>query len=336
MTERTINDLKELQALPLNIKVAMSCSRIRSWVNEFGEDGVYISFSGGKDSTVLMDLVRNVCGYKVRAMFVDVPTQYPELKEFVKTFPDVDIVKPKISFVEVCKKYGFPLVSKEVSQVVEEARKAKQKGKLFEERIQKLSGEYIDPKTGELSPYNCPKWKFLLDAPFDVSTRCCAAMKKEPAHRYTKETGRKRMTAMMAEESRRRTSAWIKQGCNAFDANEPSSMPMAFWTENDVLEYIYTNKLPICSVYGEVIPKGGQLTFDIEGVGKYETTGCKRTGCMLCGFGCHLEKSPNRFEMLRETHPSMHKLFDACKNNGVTYREAIEWINEHGNLNIKI
>lgn len=333
MAIHTLSELKMLQALPLDIKVAMSCTRVRSWINEFGEDGVYISFSGGKDSTVLMDLVRNQCGYKnVPAMFVDVPTQYPELKQFVKTFENVDIVKPKISFVEVCKKYGFPLISKEVSLYAEYARKY-QKGKV-------KATQYIDRFNGAgryaNSRYSIENWRFLLDADFEISAQCCAVMKKAPAKKYAKETGRKSMTGEMAAESQRRTSQWIIHGCNAFDSKEPVSHPMAFWTENDVLEYIYKNKLKICSVYGEIVPKNGQLAFDIDGVQEYETTGCKRTGCMLCGFGCHLEKSPNRFEMLKQTHTGMYKLLDTCKNNGVTFREAIEWCNEHGNLNIKL
>lgn len=66
-----------------------------------------------------------------------------------------------------------------------------------------------------------------------------------------------------------------------------------------------------------------------------KTTGCKRTGCVLCGFGCHLEKEPNRFQMLKETHPKFHNLLYILKNNGVTYAEAIDWVNEHGNMNIK-
>lgn len=119
----TVKDLQYFQAMPLKMKMDLSRNRIREWINRFGEDGCYISFSGGKDSTVLLDLVRNYCGYKnVPAMFVDVPTQYPELKEFVQTFDNVDIVKPKISFAEVCEKYGFPLISKEVSECVEGAR----------------------------------------------------------------------------------------------------------------------------------------------------------------------------------------------------------------------
>ena len=121
---RTLQDLQEKQALPLDLKIRLTKDRVRAWINEFGEDGVYISFSGGKDSTVLLDMVRNEFGYKnVKAMFVDVPTQYPELRQFVKTFDNVDIVTPKINFFQVCEKYGFPLFSKEISECVQGARK---------------------------------------------------------------------------------------------------------------------------------------------------------------------------------------------------------------------
>lgn len=120
----TLAELQEKQALPLDLKIRLTKDRVRAWINEYGEDGVYISFSGGKDSTVLLDLVRNEFGYKnVPACFVDVPTQYPELRSFVKTFDNVDIVTPKINFFQVCEKYGFPLFSKEISESVEGARK---------------------------------------------------------------------------------------------------------------------------------------------------------------------------------------------------------------------
>jgi len=120
----TLDELREKQALPLDLKIRLTRTRVRAWIHEYGEDKVYVSFSGGKDSTVLLDLVRNEFGYKnVKAMFVDVPTQYPELRKFVKTFDNVDIVKPKTNFFEVCSKYGFPLISKETSNCVYGARK---------------------------------------------------------------------------------------------------------------------------------------------------------------------------------------------------------------------
>lgn len=124
MAKHTMQELYQWQALPLNIKVRMTAERIRNWVNEFGEDGVYLSFSAGKDSTVLGHIIREVCGYKnIPFVFVDVPTQYPELKEFAETFDNLVILKPKISFVEVCEKYGFPLISKEISEKAMYSRK---------------------------------------------------------------------------------------------------------------------------------------------------------------------------------------------------------------------
>ena len=113
-----------MQSMSLNDKIRMTKYRIKEWVNTYGEDGVYVSFSGGKDSTVLADIVRNVCGYKnIPLVFVDVPTQYPELKQFAMTFDNLVILKPKISFAEVCEKYGFPLISKEISEKAMYSRK---------------------------------------------------------------------------------------------------------------------------------------------------------------------------------------------------------------------
>lgn len=188
----------------------------------------------------------------------------------------------------------------------------------------------------------------MIDAPFNVSSKCCDIMKKKPAHDYQKRTGRKCITAEMASESMLRTQSWLKNGCNGFNLKTPKSMPMAFWTEQDILLYIKEKNLPICSVYGEIVDDyeaigqiEGQMTisdldmfdteiFDAERP-PLKTTGCQRTGCVLCGFGCHLEKRPNRFELLKETHPKMYGLIDKIENNGYTMREAINWINNHSN-----
>ena len=192
--------------------------------------------------------------------------------------------------------------------------------------------------------FNYSNYIFFVKAPFMISNRCCDVMKKSPMHQYQKRTGRNPMTAVMASESRLRAQKWLQHGCNGFDMKSPISMPMAFWTEQDVLLYIYQNHIPICSVYGDVIKDTeveGQLDFEDLGIFDLgipvlKTTGCDRTGCVFCGFGCHLEKpGQGRFERLKETHPGMYKLLDIAKNNGLTMREAIDWTNEHGNLDIR-
>jgi 3'-phosphoadenosine 5'-phosphosulfate sulfotransferase (PAPS reductase)/FAD synthetase len=217
----------------------------------------------------------------------------------------------------------------------------------------RLNGDLKD-KYGRKSIYNKERYKFLLDAPFNVSAKCCDVMKKKPLKKYGKETGRKPILATMAAESRLRAQKWLQHGCNAFDTTTPKSQPMSFWTEQDVLLYIKMNHLPICSVYGDVVEDiegteqvRGQMTFsDMEGYEHMElfdakrlplmTTGCKRTGCMFCGYGCHLDKSPSRFEMMKQTHPKQYEyIMKPVSEGGLGYKEVIEWINEHGNMNIR-
>ena len=200
--------------------------------------------------------------------------------------------------------------------------------------------------SSDRSAYSQERYKFFLEAPFEISNKCCNVMKKNPMHRYYRQTGRKPILATMASESRLRTQAWLKNGCNGFDLTIPTSTPMSFWTEQDVLLYIKENNLPICSVYGDVVIDysamgqcENQMSFADYGIFDNErpllkTTGCARTGCVLCAFGAHLEKD-SRFLMLKDTHPRLHNLLYVLKNNGVTYAEAIDWVNEHGNLNIK-
>ena len=119
---RTIEDLRQMQSLPLSLKVSLTKSRLRQWVNEYGEDGVYVSFSGGKDSTVLLHIAREMYP-NLRGCFVNTGLEYPEIVEFVKTFDNIDIIKPKMNFKKVIEKYGYPFISKEVAECVYGAKR---------------------------------------------------------------------------------------------------------------------------------------------------------------------------------------------------------------------
>lgn len=122
MAKHTITDLYQMQALPLSAKIRMTENRIREWVDEYGVDGVYVSFSGGKDSTVLLHMARTIFP-SVKAVFVDTGLEYPEIREFVRTFDNVEWLRPKMNFRQVIEKYGYPFISKEVSECVDGARK---------------------------------------------------------------------------------------------------------------------------------------------------------------------------------------------------------------------
>ena len=293
--KHTAYDLIQMQSLPLDIKIRMTKERIRQWY-EYWNGQVYISFSGGKDSTVLKHIVDSIYD-DIPAMFVNTGLEYPEIQKFAMSQKNVVTVRPEMRFDEVIKKYGYPVVSKEVAQTVWEAKKNAKTGK-YTYRIKKLNGELLD-KNGKISTYNIPKWRFLLDAPYDISHKCCDVMKKRPAKTYEKKTGRKAIIGTLASESTLRKTQWVKYGCNAFESKRPTSQPLSFWTEQDILHYIKQFDVPYCSVYGDIVP-------DNEGT-LLKTTGCDRTGCIFCMFGCHLEKEPNRFQRLKETHPRQYE-----------------------------
>lgn len=315
-------ELAQMQSLSLESKIRMTQQRIKAWY-EHWDGQVYVSFSGGKDSTVLKHLVDSIYD-DVPALFSNTGLEYPEIQAFVREIKagkydcfnsDIEIVRPKMRFDEVLKKQGYPVISKDVSQTV---KTAKYNQNTY--RAKKLAGTATD-KNGNASMYNMPKWKFLTEAPFDTSARCCDVMKKAPVRQYEKQTERKPFIGTMATESRSRRLSWLQTGCNAFEAKKPTSQPLSFWTEQDILHYIKKYNVPYCSVYGDIVVKEtvdgdkvleGQMNLidylDCHSQeDKLTTTGCNRTGCIFCMFGCHLEKEPNRFQRLKETHPRQYE-----------------------------
>lgn len=270
--------LRERQKLSLRTKIMMTKSRIKEWY-EYWKGKVYISFSGGKDSTVLLHQVRKI--YKdIPAVFVDTGLEYPEIREFVKTVDNVIWLKPKLLFNKVIEIYGYPIISKDNAQKIDEIRNSNS-----EELINKrLNGD----KNGNGKLPN--KWKFLINSDFKISAKCCEIMKKSPVRIYEKETGRKPFLGMMADDSFSRITSYLRTGCNSFSSNRPVSLPMAFWTDRNVWRYIRNSKITYSKIYD---------------------MGYMNTGCMFCLFGIQFEKRENRFHRMKKTHP---KQYDYCIN----------------------
>lgn len=154
------------------------------------------------------------------------------------------------------------------------------------------------------------------ESQFLISGKCCSQMKKSPIKMYQRKTKRVPFIGTLAEESQLREQAWVKHGCNAFESSHPTSQPMSFWTEQDVLKYLYVEGWEIASVYGDIVGVDS-MGFEYEpmpGVDcKLKCTGCQRTGCIFCGFGCHLDKGETRFQRLAKTHP---RQYEYCMNGG--------------------
>ena len=355
MNIHNAGDLAQMQALPLDAKIIMTKQRIKIWYEAwtrfeifnrntgksrfitFDARGqrepplaeteyivsalpgwVYVSFSGGKDSTVLRHIVNSMYD-DVPSLFVNTGLEYPEIQKFAMSQQNVVTVRPEMRFDEVIKKYGYPVISKEVSQKIYEYRQnpdgyAKYR---FDE-----NSDYVK-RYGKA--FCLSRWAWLRDSDIPISHKCCHIMKKKPAKQYEKNTGRIPFIGTLADESRLRKTRWLQNGCNAFSTKRPTSQPLSFWTEQDILHYIKKYDVPYCSVYGDIVPdlkreSQDQLNiFDLftdnDPMHKLKTTGCDRTGCIFCMFGCHLEKEPNRFQRLKETHP---RQYEYCIGGGET------------------
>lgn len=274
-----------LLALPLNQKVELSKHYIQEAINEFGESHVYIAFSGGKDSTVLSHIAKEICPTIVH-IFADTSNEYPETLEQVEwekneNGTNIIIVKPidrngePWTFKRVVEHYGYPLFSKRVANAIRTYRHA-----LFPTTKQH-SIDYINRNFKKYDKYKeC-----------NISDKCCEVLKKNPIKKKAKELGMKcSILGILASESYQRQKEWINYGCNVFyKKSDNQCRPLMFWTESDIYKYIEQNNIKISSLYDK---------------------GYSRNGCMYCGFGVHLEKDgPNRFQMLKQTHPAQYTYF---------------------------
>lgn len=269
------NILKIRLKWDLESKIIHSKNTIKEWY-EYWDGDVYVSFSGGLDSTALLHLVRSIYP-EVQAVFINTRQEFPEILRFVRQTQNVIELKPKITFKEVIEKWGYPIVSKEVSRYIYEIRTTK--------------SEYLKSKRLGTNPNfkNCgklaKKWMYLIDSDIKISAYCCNVLKKSPIKIFERKTGLKKMMGLKVGDSRARLSAYIYYGgCNAFNASSPSSNPLSFWTEENIKDYIRQFGVSYSSIYD---------------------MGYNRTGCMLCLFGCHLQKPLNRIQMLKQTHPKV-------------------------------
>lgn len=337
--------LNQRMSLSLEDKIQLSKQRIKDWYNHWDGD-VYVAFSGGWDSTVLLHLVRSIYP-DVVGVFSDTGLERPEIKEFVKTVPNVVRVRPKKHFKQVIEDCGYPLISKQTAYKI----KILQLGDIpknhntYNLYLTGINSKGEESKGWKLSE----KWKYLVDSDIKISDECCNHLKKEPLHTYEKETGNKPFIGSMVEEGgfRERLTK-----CNVYDKYKEKSYPLLFWTKDDINNYTKMFDLDICSAYYDrVVDDNGtevacaktpdhftsyleSLTFTSEygGIKMYKDSNGEsyslipaeeRTGCMFCMFGVHLEKGANRFQKMAITHP---RHWDTCINK-IGLKKPLDLIN---------
>ena len=222
MNKHQAHDLKQMQSLPLEAKIWMTQQRIRQWYDHW-EGEVYVSFSGGKDSTVLKHIVDNTLGvYDVPAVFVNTGLEYPEIQKFVKDInagkflnhfnSNVEIIRPEMRFDEVIKKYGYPAIGKEVAQKVYETRKSAEFHGIDYRETTAYNREFNpESEHSKKHPNFClKKWDYLFDSDFDISNMCCKVMKKI----LQKNTKRKADENLLLERWQQKADLDTQNGCS--------------------------------------------------------------------------------------------------------------------------
>ena len=249
-----------------------------------GLEHVYISYSGGKDSTVLSHIAKQLYP-NILHIFANTTNEYPETLQHIrwekeKNETNLITVIPKDAhgkvwtFKRVVETYGYPMFSKNVANAIRTYQHA------ASETTKQHSIDYINR--------NFRKYEKYKELP--ISDKCCDKLKKEPLRRKAKELDMKCVIlGILASESYQREKDWLNYGCNVFyQRKENQSRPLSFWTDNDILEYIKKYNVKVSKLY---------------------SMGYSGNGCMYCGVGVQLEKGNNRFQILAKTHPIQYDYF---------------------------
>ncbi len=289
--------LELLKSMPLELKIKKSEMLLQEAFSRYGA-GVYVSYSGGKDSTVLSHLARSLKP-DILHIFSNTTCEYPETLQHIQweqkeNDMNILIVRPfdkygrSWNFKRVVEDEGFPMFSKVASNAIRTYRRAKT------ERTRQNSIDYITRRFK----------RFLDYKDLNISDKCCEKLKKTPIKQAAKKLGMEcALIGTLAEESRQRELDWVNFGCNVFDVKKDNQCrPLSFWTEKDIYDYIELHNLQISELY---------------------SMGYTRNGCMFCGFGIEydLSNGKNRFERLAETHPKSYQylvynfsdILESCK-----------------------
>lgn len=290
----TVEELHNRQQWTLAQKIDHSLGVIDQFIARM--DGkVYLSFSGGKDSTVLLHLCE-ILKPDIKCVFVNTGCESVDVVRFVekmKAAHNIEVIRPKLTPRQVWAKYGFPLVSKDQAFKIDLVRK----------NPNSASAQKFMRDSNKFTISKC--FRYLCDTEkckYHTSAVCCNKLKKDPCKRYEHESGLRPIVATMASESMLRETDYLRVGqCNKFDQGHEKSKPLSIWMEEDIWQFIRENNIEIAEIYAK---------------------GVDRTGCVGCGFGAQM-KDDRRLETFYRLYPKYYNMVLNFENNGVTYREAL-------------
>ena len=264
-------------------------AKIQSVMRQYGEENFCISYSGGKDSTVLHYLVDMALpGNKIPRVYANTGIEYNEIVNFVKDLAEQDdrffIIKPSVPIRQTLEEEGYPFKSKGHSEVLERYQNS---GKVTS--VKQYLGEREDKEPWP-SQKSCPKilrYQFTPEFKMKISDKCCERLKEEPLRNWQKEHNKKyAIIGIMRDEGGRRSNAV----CLAFKGKGNNKklkafQPLAPITKSWEEWFIEKYNIQLCKLY-------------------YEPFNFFRTGCKGCPFAVKLQKE---LEVLDKFFPNERK-----------------------------
>jgi 3'-phosphoadenosine 5'-phosphosulfate sulfotransferase (PAPS reductase)/FAD synthetase len=278
-----------------------------------------VAFSGGIDSTVLIDICREIDA-NMKAVFFDTGTEAPETREFVNKFDNVKTITPETSFTKVVKKYGIPIIHKKAAESIDRYRRARDKVYfaiynynpkakdafilivscyLMQMKL-KLYGGY-NPFTDKLQTQGIIAKRYhrlAKEGKVKISAECCTYLKKNLGKKYFK-NGKVAIIGLKESDSNGRKMHFKEHRCVAYELSPPQIRPLRYWTDADIWQYVKEKGLAYNKLYD---------------------MGADSSGCLPCGFG--IMKDKFRFIRLKEQHPKHYKM---CMKLG--YAEVLQYLN---------
>ncbi len=332
-------NFSELQEMPYEEKIARQKVIAWDFYNEMAKRGCSSHVSvGGLDSITLHIWLKSI-GIDVPGISVS-GVEDKSIQKVHKAL-GIEIIKSYKTKTEVINEMGFPVISKRIAGKIDLLQHPTEDNKTVRHAV--ITGECGEQgHYAKNSRMKLPqKWLRLFGGyenenegvnyqkpNFQVSNDCCYWLKEKPCDDWAKAHKSFPYLGLMASEGGQREEALIEHGCNYYGSSVTRSAPFAIFMRQDILqlalemnqwyldntevfEKLYYKQPYSRDDKGNVIPYEPLKStipeiygrIEMDNSGKLETTGAKRTGCSMCGFGIHMEKRPHRFDKLRERNP---------------------------------
>lgn len=231
------------------------------------ENNAYLSFSGGKDSTVLhylLDLA--LPNNKIPRVFINTGIEYIYVVDFVKELAKNDeritIVNSGVNIKKMLETEGYPFKSKEHSLKVGEWQKGSRAKSVIYYKEMSDKSKFACPK--------CLLYQYEDDFQLRLSDKCCYRLKKDIIHKWEKENNRKiAMTGMLSGEGgqRKYLSKCIFTKQDKVVKFHPLLVCSTEWEKYFIEKY----NIQLCKLY-------------------YPPFNFQRTGCKGCPFSLDLQR----------------------------------------------